>query len=109
MNTQSTTHSDSDYEMPSAEAMLAGTLALMTGYAQSACLRQRHLMSEKIVANLSQISQHPAFSANFQAVTDRMSPLWAVLAQAGGVFTSAQTPAQLEPKALWHTAVSQLQ
>ena len=45
MHTHPATHTDGEYEMPSVEALLAGTLALMTGHAQSACARQRGLMS----------------------------------------------------------------
>lgn len=37
MNTEPELHEDEEHVMPCAEAMLAGTLALMTGHAQSAC------------------------------------------------------------------------
>lgn len=37
MNTEPELHEDEEHVMPCAEAMLAGTLALMTGHAQNAC------------------------------------------------------------------------
>mgnify|MGYP007091142374 CR=1 FL=1 len=44
---------DEEYTLPSVEALLAGTLALLTGYAQSApdCAH-RPLMARKVVSNL---------------------------------------------------------
>ncbi len=109
MNTHTPPHTDGEYDMPSAEAMLAGTLALMTGHAQSACPRQRCLMSEKIVSNLAQMAQHPGFSANFQAVTERIRPIWALLTQADGTFTRGATSTQLELQTLWCNTARRLQ
>lgn len=80
MHTHPATHTDGEYEMPSVEALLAGTLALMTGHAQSACTRQRGLMAQKIGTNLCCLAQHPALSANFKAVVERMRAHWAVFA-----------------------------
>lgn len=37
VNTEPELHEDEEHVMPCAEAMLAGTLALMTGHAQNAC------------------------------------------------------------------------
>ena len=41
-----------EYSMPCAEALLASTLALMTGYVQACCDDHRDAMGRKIVANL---------------------------------------------------------
>ncbi len=81
MHTHPAPHTDGEYDMPSVEALLAGTLALMTGHAQSACAQQRGLMAQKIGANLCVLAHHPALSANFKAVADRMRAHWAVFAQ----------------------------
>ena len=81
MHPHTVPHTDGEYEMPSVEALLAGTLALMTGHAQSACVQQRGLMAQKIGANLCVLAHHPALSANFKAVVDRMRAHWAVFAQ----------------------------
>ncbi len=55
-------HGDEEHVMPCAEAMLAGTLALMTGHAQSTCATQRGLVGRKIRSNLFFLSQHPELS-----------------------------------------------
>lgn len=103
------THTDGEYEMPSAEAMLAGTLALMTGHAQSACARQRSLLSKKIVSNLFFLSQHPTLSPHFKVVAERMRPHWTVLSQAFDPTTSAPQPASAAPQPLWHAAAARVQ
>lgn len=112
------THTDGEYEMPSAEAMLAGTLALMTGHAQSACQRQQSLMAQKIVSNLLCIAAHPSFSAHFKAVAERMRPHWTVLSQASGnlanlapttQITPVSQPTPGGPQPLWHAAAPRLQ
>ena len=45
-------HADEEYSLPCAEALLAGTLALMTGYVQACCDSHRDAMGRKIAANL---------------------------------------------------------
>ena len=98
MHTHTASHADGEYEMPSVEALLAGTLALMTGHAQSACMHQRGLMAQKIGANLCCLARHPALSANFKAVVERMRVHWAVFAQ-----SIAEAP---HP---WQTSTTRLQ
>ena len=57
------THADEEYSLPPVEALLAGTLALMTGCAQhSGPVCQRELMVGKVVSNLTELAQHPALS-----------------------------------------------
>lgn len=68
---------DDGYEMPSADALLAGTLALMTGHAESACDRHKGLMSKKIVSNLFFLAEHPALNPHFRLVVQRMHGHWA--------------------------------
>src|SRR3989344_4516252 len=45
-------HCDEEYSLPCAEALLAGTLALMTGYVQACCDSHRDALRRKIAANL---------------------------------------------------------
>lgn len=71
-----------DYVMPCAEAMLAGTLALMTGYAQSAQAQHAGLMARKIVSNLFFLSRHPTLSPEFRRVVERMHGAWSSVAKA---------------------------
>src|SRR5215216_616633 len=62
--------------LPPAEALLAGTLALMTGHAQACCEGQRALLAQKIIANLLTLSHHPAAPPNFRAIAANLHPLW---------------------------------
>ncbi len=65
-----------EYEMPCAEAMLAGTLALMTAFAQSNHPQHGRLMAKKIVSNLFFLAQHPRLSGEFRQVLLRMKGAW---------------------------------
>ena len=67
---------DDEYVMPCAEAMLAGTLALVTGHAECDCPRQRDLMARKVRSNLYFLAQHPGLSPEFRTVAQRMHDHW---------------------------------
>ncbi|MFP8835938.1 hypothetical protein ACLIJR_16880 [Hydrogenophaga sp. XSHU_21] len=76
-------HPDEEYTLPPTEALLAGTLALMTGCAQhSGPVRQRELMVGKVVSNLSELSCHPALSQPMRLMLGRLSARW--LLELGG-------------------------
>ncbi|MDP3108545.1 hypothetical protein [Hydrogenophaga sp.] len=112
MNTEPELHEDEEHVMPCAEAMLAGTLALMTGHAQSACATQRDLMGRKIRSNLFFLGQHPGLSSSFRTEVQRMHQHWDVLLKAGD--GPAERPALntddlLPERRLWHTTASLVQ
>ena len=112
MNTEPELHEDEEHVMPCAEAMLAGTLALMTGHAQSACATQRNLMGRKIRSNLFFLGEHPGLSPSFRTVVQRMHLHWDVLLKAGD--GPAERPALntddlLPERRLWHTTASLVQ
>lgn len=65
--------------LPTAEAVLAATLALMTGHAQACCEEHRWVMLRKIVANLHLLAHHPGLSAGFKAVAGQLHAMWARL------------------------------
>ncbi len=112
MNTEPELHEDEEHLMPCAEAMLAGTLALMTGHAQSPCATQRDLMGRKIRSNLFFLSQHPGLSTPFRTVIQRMHQHWDVLLKAndGTVErTMLKTDDLLPERRLWHTTASLVQ
>ncbi len=67
---------DDEYVMPCAEAMLAGTLALLTGHAECDCPSQRELMARKVRSNLFFLAQHPGLSPEFRTVAQRMHGHW---------------------------------
>ena len=73
---------DDEYVMPCAEAMLAGTLALMTGHARCGCAQHRDMMGSKAAHNLAQLAQHPAMSEGFRAVAIKLHMQWVELIQA---------------------------
>lgn len=94
--------SDEEYGMPCAEALLAGTLALMTGHAQACCAGQRGVMAHKVVANLDLLVRHPGLSPAFRAMLGQLQRRW-VQQEGGG------EPMGLPPQALWHTAPQAVQ
>ena len=76
---------DEEHELPSVEAVLAGTLALMTGYSQAlqAALdpRQRLKMGEKIGTNLSLLVDHPLLSLGFRQVLLGLQGRWQAMSR----------------------------
>ena len=102
-----------------AEAMLGGTLALMTALVDpsSSCrfsLReQRMVLSRKVVANLSCLKDHPSLSVALRAVMNEAHQRWLGIAQSA-VFadpaTAFETAASADlgadvitpPHRLWH-------
>ena len=85
-----------DHHMPPVEAVLAGTLALMTGYSQflqaEANPVQRIGMGEKITHNLALLADHPQLSADCRCVLWQLHHRWAVMSSctmeaAGGALT----------------------
>lgn len=112
MNTEPELHEDEEHVMPCAEAMLAGTLALMTGHAQSACASQRDLMGRKIRSNLFFLGQHPALSASFRQVVHNMHQHWDTLLKAGdgpSARPDLGTDDLLPERRLWHTTAALVQ
>ena len=69
-----------EHELPSLEAVLAGTLALMTGYGQALQAdhdpAQRLRMSRKIVDNLALLVDHPRLSLGFRQVLLGLQDRW---------------------------------
>lgn len=69
-----------EHELPGVEAVLAGTLVLMTGYSQSlqaeADPGHRLRMGEKIGANLALLVDHPMLSNGFRQVLHGLRTRW---------------------------------
>lgn len=80
MDTDSEINDEVEYTLPSAEAMLAGTLALMTGHAQNTCPNRRMLMALKIRHNLDALRSHADLTAQFRRVLLRLCHEWGALA-----------------------------
>lgn len=86
---------DSDSEQPGQTCplvMLAGTMALMTRYADPNPARSLHgtieihpLLAQKIVSNLLFLQQHPALPEQLGRVMAQAHAQWASIVAAGGV------------------------
>jgi hypothetical protein len=72
-----------EHELPSVEAVFAGTLALMTGYSQAlqAELHPEHrlLMGAKIGNNLGLLAEHPMLSINFRRILVGLQQRWMLI------------------------------
>jgi len=73
-------HETEEHELPCIEAVLAGTLALMTGYSQALQAdlhpRERVLMGEKVGAHLALLLQQPQLSCGFRRVLLGLHRRW---------------------------------
>jgi len=83
METQGNEATDIEMELPCAEALLAGTLALMTGHAQACCENHRGLMNRKIVAQLGLLAEHPVLSPAFRTALWNLRTHWQILLERG--------------------------
>lgn len=107
-------HSLPDQDMSSAEALLAGTLALMTGIAQGCCDRHRELMTHKIIANLTLLSAHATASPGFRVTAANLRVFWVRLLRQGDAPAGAD-PAHVpsghdDPhRVLWHSTPQTVQ
>ena len=94
-----------EYSMPCAEALLASTLALMTGYVQACCDDHRDAMVRKIVANLQFLAEQPSLTPHFRTLVQSLQQRWMDQISVG--------PAALEvtqaQRVLWHVAPEILQ
>lgn len=107
-----------EYSLPSAEALLAGTLALMTGYVQACCDSHREAMGRKIVANLHFLVQDTSLTPHFRTMLGSLQARWrqhVATADGGPAAAAADArsgiaqPASEAVRALWHPAPESLQ
>lgn len=94
---------DEEYSLPCAEALMAGTLALMTGFAQ-ADAAQRDALRGKIVANLQSLSGFATLTPHFRTMLANLRERW--MCPWGGA-----EPVQVaeRERRLWHAAPDTLQ
>ena len=64
-----------EYELPSIEAVLAGTLALQAAQHP----QQRVLMGSKIGRNIGLLAEHPQLSAGFRRVMHGLQQRWVLM------------------------------
>ncbi len=73
-----------EYELPAVEAVLAGTLALMTGIAEAGRPAQRRPMIDKVIGNLALLAGHPQLSMEFRCAVGKLRRHWEHLSAHGG-------------------------
>ena len=86
-----------EYLLPQIEALLAGTLALMTALAQANAQCNRELMAAKVRDNLTQLAMHPQLSGTLRTVLARMVGQWAPVA------------VPVRERAAWHAGTATVQ
>ncbi|GAA4429296.1 hypothetical protein [Acidovorax lacteus] len=104
---------DEEYALPGVEALLAGTLALMTGHAQACCDGHRDAMARKIAAQLGWIGELQGFTPHFRTVLGTLRARWLQQAglpdDAGAHAQAAALSAAEQHRALWLRAPEVLQ
>lgn len=108
-----------EYSLPCAEALLAGTLALMTGFAQACDAQHRDAMGRKIAANLQNLSQLESLTPHFRTMLWNLQARWAqpdLMPTSPAVGQGAVAAPERVPRspseqrrALWHAAPDVLQ
>ncbi|MDA8457010.1 hypothetical protein M4R22_19805 [Acidovorax sp. GBBC 3334] len=105
---------DAEPGLPCAEALLAGTLALMTGYAHSERASDREAMGRKIAAHLQSLARMDGLTPHFRAMAGNLQNRWSRrlglgLAEGPGA-EAAAAPGRAElQRRLWHSAPEALQ
>lgn len=85
-----------EFLLSNAEAVLAGTLALMTALVQQGCCEEhRRAIRRKVIANLAELEQHADLSQQFRAVASHLQQHWYALDR-------GPTPQSAEDSRLWH-------
>ncbi|AVS91727.1 hypothetical protein C8246_07955 [Paracidovorax avenae] len=104
--------SEAEPGLPCAEALLAGTLALMTGYAHSDRAGDRDAMGRKIAAHLESLARMDGLSPHFRTMAGNLNNRWSrrlgLAAGKGAVVQAGPSAAELQRR-LWHTAPEAVQ
>jgi len=90
---------DTSDALPCVEALWAGTLALMTTYADPGSPAHRALIARKVVSNLFFLARHPRLGASLRLVVERAHGRWASIA--GGIVPCPQM-AEVPGGTTWH-------
>lgn len=92
-------HADDDpLPLPSLEALVAGTIALMTCWADPCTdtrldtAAQRSLLARKVVSNLFFLQNHPQASEALRQVMSNAHERWVALTQSNAAPAGAQAP-----------------
>jgi hypothetical protein len=113
-------YNDIDVELPCIDGLLAGTMALMTGYAEHQCEQGnahcRNLMAKKILSNLHFLATHPRMPQPMAGVLRNLQNHWHTLTALGALeagattaATTATSPTASAHKAMWLPAHASVQ
>lgn len=96
---------EEEYVMPSVEALIAGTMALMTAYAQAApeC-GHRSLLARKLLSNLFFLGEHPQLSLPMRQMLANLRERWQKEAR-----QSLSQPPLPHTTPLWHPVPERVQ
>lgn len=94
-NTRPEAEGSTEFVLSHAEAVLAGTLALMTALVQGCCDAHRPAIRRKVIANLAELEQHQALSQQFRAMASHLQQHWYALDR-------GTSPARPQEAQLWH-------
>lgn len=104
--------SEAEPGLPCAEALLAGTLALMTGYAHSDRAGDRDAMGRKIAAHLESLARMDGLSPHFRTMAGNLNNRWSrrlgIAGADGAAPPAGPSVAELQRR-LWHTAPEAVQ
>lgn len=83
--------SSAEFILTEVEAVLAGTLALMTAVAQGCCNDHRQAIRRKVIANLAELEQNEQLSEQFRAVASHLQQHWFALGDAQAPRSDGET------------------
>jgi hypothetical protein len=92
---------DEEHRLPCAEAILAGTLGLMTAHAQADCNDQRQRIAEKVELNLAGLAEHPALSLHFRQALSALTAHWQLLEQQDMAMCEPEEQSCLQGASSW--------
>ena len=115
-------HRDIQIELPHMDGLLAGTMALMTGYAEHQCdlgnAERRKQMAKKIATNLTELAMHPCMTVTLAMVMRNLQAHWHTLTSLDALEamqvqnkSKLRHSASAEPsaQAVWHPEHSSVQ
>jgi hypothetical protein len=88
--------------LPCAGGLLAGTLALMTGWAECSDDARRVLMARKIASNLFFLREHPQLPGGLRLVVAKVHAHWSELAAGARAAGAAGAQAATLASGAWH-------
>lgn len=108
MPTQDTNDADAAHAMPCPQAMLAGTLALMSAWAHpvAGCAlhgaQRRPMLARKIVSNLFFLREHPLVSPALRGLAGQLHQHWAAAEANASPAGEAPCAGSANAAPLWH-------